>query len=555
MNTREYLDGKSFDGYEFFGPHKRASKDFIFRILAPEAKNIYLSGDFNNWEKTPLRKYPTGVFSVTLDEVNFGDSYQYYIEDKDGNIYKKLDPYAKKICLNEGVSVIEDSTYKFKYKKINKKPKNIYQVHLGSLFREKEDRKKVYEELIDHIKENNFTHVQIMPVSEYKNYKQMGYSSIGLFAFSERYGSLDDFKYFVDMLHQAKIGIIAELDLAEFDPDFLYLDKFDGTNLYNYDYDNIKYNYYGSINFDPSKNLAKSYLLSLINYYLKELRIDGIYFSSAENMIYWQGDKNRGVNESWLDFIREINALIRRNNSYSIAGINGAYEEFDLGFDLVFDSEFRKIVEVFQRLPIDRAGYQTYIRNLIQNGNSTKIFGFSYVDSYLHEANLAMKMFSDDKKISQLKTLFTFLMTLKSSKLVFMGDELADMRTFSIYNSFDFDDIRNSGFNNYYKDLAKIFLNTKALCDDDSEIKIFDIDGYSIYAYERTYKNEKYLIVVNFTDIGYEISSSDDLEEIINTNDLKYDGTGNINGKVKKGEEIRIEPFGSAIFKIKLLKK
>ncbi len=551
MNTRDYLDGKSQDGFEFFGSHKRKSKDYIFRVLAPNAKNVYIAGDFNNWEKSSLRKYQTGVFSITFNQVNEGDRYEYLIEDVEGNFYKKLDPYSKKICLEEGLTVIDNSAYKFKYKKISQKPKNIYQVHLGSLFRDKEDKKKVYEKLVNHIKDNNFTHVQIMPVSEYKNYKQMGYSSLGLFAFSERYGSLDDFKYFIDILHKNKIGIIVELDIAEFAPDFLGLDKFDGTNLYNYDYDNIKYNYYGSINFDPGKNFVKSYLLSLVNYYVKELRIDGIYFSSAENMIYWQGDKNRGVNNSWLELIRGINDLIRQNKSYSIAGINGVYQEFDLGFDLIFDSELRNIVEVFQRQPIERAGYQTYINNLIKNGNSKKVLGFSYVDSYLNEANLAMKMFSDDKKISQLKTLFTFLMTLKSSKFIFMGDELADMRTFSIYNNFDVSEIINKSFNQYYKDLAKIFLNTKALYEDESSIKILDVDGYSIYAYERTHKNEKYLVVVNFTDIGYEINSPYNLEEIINTNNLKYEGTGNVNGKIIRGEEIRIEPFGSAIFKIK----
>lgn len=551
MNTRDYLDGKSQDGFEFFGSHKRKSKDYIFRVLAPNAKNVYIAGDFNNWEKSSLRKYQTGVFSITFNQVNEGDRYEYLIEDVEGNFYKKLDPYSKKICLEEGLTVIDNSAYKFKYKKISQKPKNIYQVHLGSLFRDKEDKKKVYEKLVNHIKDNDFTHVQIMPVSEYKNYKQMGYSSLGLFAFSERYGSLDDFKYFIDILHKNKIGIIVELDIAEFAPDFLGLDKFDGTNLYNYDYDNIKYNYYGSINFDPGKNFVKSYLLSLVNYYVKELRIDGIYFSSAENMIYWQGDKNRGVNNSWLELIRGINDLIRQNKSYSIAGINGVYQEFDLGFDLIFDSELRNIVEVFQRQPIERACYQTYINNLIKNGNSKKVLGFSYVDSYLNEANLAMKMFSDDKKISQLKTLFTFLMTLKSSKFIFMGDELADMRTFSIYNNFDVSEIINKSFNQYYKDLAKIFLNTKALYEDESSIKILDVDGYSIYAYERTYKNEKYLVVVNFTDIGYEINSPYNLEEIINTNNLKYEGTGNVNGKIIIGEEIRIEPFGSAIFKIK----
>lgn len=199
---------------------------------------------------------------------------------------------------------------------------------------------------------------------------------------------------------------------------------------------------------------------------------------------------------------------------------------------------------------MERAHYQKYIRNIINNGNTNKIFGFSYVDSYLNEANVAMKMFSDDRKIDQLKTLYTFLLTLKSSKLIFMGDELADMRTFSIYNNFIIDDFKNKTFNEYYKDLSKIFLTIKALNEDDSKVKIFDLDGYSIYAYERSYKNERYLVVVNFTDIGYEIPSPYNLEEIINTNDLKYEGTGNINGKIKKGEEISIDAFGSTIFKI-----
>lgn len=550
MNTRDYLNGISTDGYEFFGAHRRNNKNYIFRVLAPDAKNVYLAGDFNNWEKAALRKYSTGVFSITIDEVKDGDKYQYFIEDKDGNFYKKLDPFSKKISLDEEVSVIENSSYKFKYKKVSNKPKNIYQIHLGSMFRGEDDKKKVYEDLISHIKENNFTHVQVMPISEYKNYKQMGYSSNGLFAFSERYGSLDDFKYFVDLLHKEKVGVIVELDIAEFDPDFLYLDKFDGTNLYNYDYDNIKFNYFGAINFDPEKNLVKSYLLSLVNYYIKELGVDCIYFPSAENMIYWQGDRNRGINESWLILIREINALIKANKSYSIAGINGVYEDLGLGYDLIFDSEFRKIVEVFQRTPMERAYYQAYIRNLIQNGSSSKIFGFSYVDSFLNEANLAMKMYSEDRKISQLKTLFTFLMTLKSSKLVFMGDELANMRTFSIYDEFNLDEIKNKNFNDYFKDMTQIYLSTKALNEDESEIKIFDVDGYSIYAYERIYKKERYLVIVNFTDIGYEIPSPYNLNEIINTNDLKYKGSGNINGKVNKGEEIGIEAFGSAVFKI-----
>lgn len=553
MNTRDYLNGTSTDGYEFFGAHKRKSNDYIFRLLAPNAKEAYIAGDFNNWEKTPMRKYSTGVFSVTIEKAKNLDEYEYEIVDKDGNSYKKLDPYAKRINLDEGTSVIIDDDYKFKYKKSKNEAKNIYQIHLGSMFRSNKDKASIYDQIIKHAKENNYSHVQLMPISEYKNYKQMGYSSIGHFAFSSRYGELKDFKEFVDKLHKEKIGLIVELDIAEFDPDFLYLNIFDGTNLYNYDYDNIKYNYFGSINFDPTKELVRSYLLSAVKYYTKVLNVDGIFFPSAENMIFWQGDRNRGINDDWINFIREVNDLIKANKSFSIGGINGSSDGLDLPFDYIFDSRFKNMIELFKTEPIQRANFQAYVRDLIGNDNGHLIHGFSYVDSFVNEASLAMKMYSNDKKFEQLKTLMTFLYSLKSTKTIFMGDELADFDTFSIYDEFTYEkfDSNQVKFNDFYKDLTKLYMENKALSHVDSAIRTLDIEGYSLYAYERSYKNEKLLVVTNFTDIDYKINAPYDLEELINTDDLKYMGDGNTNGLVKKGEDIRLAPYNSAIFKIK----
>nr|WP_072537474.1 alpha amylase C-terminal domain-containing protein [Anaerococcus mediterraneensis] len=552
MNTRDYLNGKSADGYEFFGAHKK-DKGYIFRLLAPQAQAAYIVGDFNNWEKTALRKYNTGVFSISIDQANANDRYQYIIEDKDGNLYTKIDPYSKKISMDEKSSVIVDDAYKFKYKKIKSKVKNIYQLHLGSLFRQDKDREAILDELINHLKTNNFSHLQFMPVNEYVNYKQMGYSSIGLFSLSERYGDIIGFKKFVDRLHKEKIGIIVEIDTAEFDPNPIYLDYFDESNLYNYDYDNIKYNYFGSINFDPKKNLVKSYLASFMKYYTKDLNIDGIYFSSVENNIYWQGDFSRGINDDWISLLKDLNEIIKAYKSISIAGFNGSFVDYDLGFDYIFDREFSTMVEVFQDLPINRANYQRYIKNLIANGNEKKIFGFSYVDSYTNEASLAMKIHSDDNKIKQLKTLFTFLYSLKSSKLIFMGDELSDFKTFSIYDGFEFNNFNQDQktFNDFYKDLSDLYKKSKALSDPDSMINELEIEGYSIYAYERSFEKERLLVIVNFTDISYEIKSPYDLDELINTDELVYGGSGNINLKVEKGDEIMFGPFTAAIFKIK----
>lgn len=552
MNTRDYLNGNSSEGYNFFGGHKRKSGGYIFRLLAPSAESVSLIGDFNDWQESPMRKYSTGVFSVSIKDAKPGDKYQYLIKGEDGIIRKKIDPFSKKLSLKNESSVLVDESFKFKYKKVKKQAKNIYQVHLGSLLKQDKKPMDIYKDLVLHLKENNFSHLQLMPVSEYKNYKQRGYSSLNLFAFSERYGDLSDFKKFIDLLHKEKIALIIELDLAEFDKDPIYLDNFDGTNLYNYDYDNIKYNYWGSINFDPSKNLVKSYLLSLVDYYSKKLNIDGIFFSSVENMIYWQADKNRGVNDSWLELIRNLNQNLKDNNVLSIAGFNGIYEDYDLGFDLIYDNEFRSMVDIFKKPPIDRANYKLDIENIVKNSSDSKILGFSHVDSSLNEASLAMKMYSEDMKISQLKTLMLFLYSLKSSKLIFMGDEFSDFKTFSVYEEFN---VKNFGknqitFNNFFKDLTLLFYKEKALSNNKSICKLLDIEGYSIYAFERKYNDQELLIIVNFTDIEYEVKNSYKLKELINTNDLAYDGDGNINGDLDKNDNIFLGAFNSAIFKI-----
>ena len=134
-----------------------------------------------------------------------------------------------------------------------------------------------------------------------------------------------------------------------------------------------------------------------------------------------------------------------------------------------------------------------------------------------------------------------------------MGDDSGDLRTFSVYNEFDFKNFERNivDFNTYYKDISDLFIKERSLSDKESEVSLLDIEGFSLYAYKRSFKNENLLVVINFTDIDYKIESPYDLEEIINTEDLKYKGIGNINGSLSKGESINIMPFGSAIFRIK----
>lgn len=551
MNTRDYLEAKSFDGYKFFGAHKK-DRGYIFRLLAPNASEAYIIGDFNDWEKQAMRKYSTGVFSITIDQAKIGDSYQFILVNGNKEI-KKIDPFAKSINYVEKSSVICDDSYKFKIKKTKTEVKNILQVFLGSLFKDKtKSTDEIFNSIIDHAKENNYDCLSLMPVNEYQNYKSMGYAPMNLFSYSNRYGDIISFKRFVDLAHKNKIKILLELDIGEFDPDSMGLIYFDGSNIYNYDYDDILYNYYGSVNFGLSNDLARSYIQSAVDYYLKEYKIDGIYFPAIENVIYWQGDKNRGINKESFDFLSKLNTHIKESKALSLAGFSGEYDH-DIDFDMVFDNKTKACVNMLKDEPIKRDYYKNFIIDLINKATSKNLLGFAFVDSFLNEASLAMKMYSDDKKLEQLKSLFTFLYTIKSPKMLFMGDDSGDLRTFSVYNEFDFKNFERNivDFNTYYKDISDLFIKERSLSDKESEVSLLDIEGFSLYAYKRSFKNENLLVVINFTDIDYKIESPYDLEEIINTEDLKYKGIGNINGSLSKGESINIMPFGSAIFRIK----
>lgn len=547
MDTNKFLKGKSKSAHEFFGNHPKDG-GYIFRVFAPNSYKVELIGDFNDWQGQGLRKYRTGVFSASIKDAKKGHRYQYKITTRDGETINKLDPYARAMSVKENCSLVGDNSYEFKNKKVYKDPKNIYQVHLGSLLK---DEDFSFDMLIEHCLANNFDYISFLPVTEYVNYKSNGYKSSGLFAFTKRYGDAKDFKEFIDKAHANNIGILVEFDIYEIDESPYLFDNFDGRNLYTYDSLVIKYNFYGGLNIDPSKTTSRSYILSAVNYWLKEYNLDGLVFANIENAIYWQGQEDRGINQDWIDLLREIINIIHKNKSYALASFNGVYD-LDLDFDYVYDLSFRKILRIMQKSPFERDNYKRDIQNLIIADNSKKVLGFSYVDAFLDEASLAMKMHGEDK-IGQLKTLITFLYSLNSSKMIFMGDELASFKTFSVFDktSLKTKSDENLTFNDFYKDLTSLYKKEKALSSNESTTKLLDIGGYSIYAFIKALDDNKLLVIINLTDLEYKIPSPYKLEELINTEALTYKGSGNVNGILNKNDFIKIRPFGSAIFKIK----
>lgn len=546
MDTRKYLEGKGYDGYKFFGNHKKANNSYIFRILAPNAKNVYIIGDFNLWTEEKLRKYSTGVFSKTIKNVKEFDKYLYVIENENGKKYYKLDPYAKLIDKENENSLVYDKSYKFSYKYKNEKNLNIYQMSAknfdGKIF---EDEKNM-DKFIQYLKENNFTHIDFMPIFANRLKEDFAYGSSFYFSINETYIEIEKIKLFIDLCHKNKLGIIFEIDISSFDPVEKYLNKFDGSNMYNYDYDDIFYNYSGLINIDPTKNLAKSFVFSFVTYLIKEFNIDAIAIANLENLIFWQGDKSRGYNENWLGFIRNINEYINDLNKISIGFYNSIWEndiKEDLGFDLIYDRTLAKLIKIKQKNPFERANYSYIVKNIIENDYKNYILGFNYFDSLSEGASLAMKMNSNDKKYDQLKTLFLLVYTLNSNKMIFSSDEFGSLETFNFDKKINIFKQNESekDFNEFYKKLSDFYIRNKNLYENESKTKILEIEGYSLYAFKRIYKNEEYLVIINMTDLEYKIDLPEKIEKVLTSYNENY------NSKNK----LYIPAFGSGIFKIK----
>lgn len=546
MDTRKYLEGEGYDGYKFFGNHKKANNSYIFRILAPNAKNVYIIGDFNLWTEEKLRKYSTGVFSKTIKNVKEFDKYLYVIENENGKKYYKLDPYAKLVDKENENSLVYDKSYKFSYKYKNKKNLNIYQMSAknfdGKIF---EDEKNM-DKFIRYLKENNFTHIDFMPIFANRFKEDFSYGSSFYFSINETYIEIEKIKLFIDLCHKNKLGIIFEIDISSFDPFEKYLNKFDGSNMYNYDYDDILYNYSGLINIDPTKNLAKSFILSFVTYLIKEFNIDAIAIANLENLIFWQGDKSRGYNENWLGFIRNINAYINDLNKISIGFYNSIWKndiKEDLGFDLIYDRTLAKLIKINQKNPFERANYSYIVKNIIENDYKDYILGFNYFDSLSEGASLAMKMNSNDKKYDQLKTLFLLVYTLNSNKMIFTSDEFGSLETFNFDKKINIFKQNESekDFNEFYKKLSDFYIRNKNLYENESKTKILEIEGYSLYAFKRIYKNEEYLIIINLTDLEYKIDLPEKIEKILTSYNENYHSKN----------KLCIPAFGSGIFKIK----
>ena len=342
LELEAFSEGRSCHAWRCFGAHpcrKDGQEGYLFRVWAPNARQVCVFGDFNGWDENaaPLEKLEGGIWEGFLPGLKRYDTYKYVIHAADGTVTAKADPYAFHAETRPGNAskIYELDEYPWgdagwmDYRAKNppyRRPMNIYECHLGSWRRTGEGEFLSYRDtaryLVPYVKEMGYTHVELLPVMEHPLDASWGYQVTGYFAATSRFGTPDDLKYLIDQLHQAGVGVILDWVPAHFPRDAFGLYHFDGTPTYEYaDPRKGEHPDWGTQVFDLGRNEVRSFLFSNAMFWLEEYHMDGLRLNNVSSMLYldygkesWEWTPNiQGGRENLeaIDFLKRLNETVQ----------------------------------------------------------------------------------------------------------------------------------------------------------------------------------------------------------------------------------------------------
>lgn len=534
MDIYGFYKGNVFNAYEYMGAHTSKSGT-LFRTYAPNASKVSVIGDFSGWDDIPMKSAADGNFyELTVGDALEGMRYKYRIYDKNGNFIDHCDPYGYSMEIRPGTcSVIRslknyrfgDSEWMNRRTDCKDKPMNIYEVHLGSWRKETDEPGKWYnyaeiaDPLISYVKEFGYNFIEIMPLNEHPCDESWGYQSTGFFAPTSRYGTPVQLMELVDKCHRSNIGIIVDFIPVHFAVDHYGLTEYDGTHLYEYPSDDIGYNEWGSRNFMHSKGEVRSFIQSAADYWLTVYHFDGLRMDAVRNMIYWNGDENRGENKCAIEFLRSMNtglkarhpsAIISAEDSSAYPKVTAPVSEGGLGFDYKWDMGWmHDTLDFFRSSPIFRSGlYNKLTFSMLYFYNERFIMPLSHDEVVHGKASIAQKMHGDyEDKFPQARVLYMYMTAHPGKKLNFMGNEFAQLREWDEKRQQDWDMLRypvHDSFRRYIRELNMIYLKYNALHYDYDPTNFMWEDCNSsercVYAIRRKSKDGDILTVLNLSD-------------------------------------------------------
>jgi 1,4-alpha-glucan branching enzyme len=552
--------GENYETYKLLCPHPAeigGKAGYIFRVWAPQALSVSIVGDFNNWNRKShkMKKISVGIWEGFVDGAKVYDNYKFSVEQITGKIVLKADPYAlhsetapataSKIYDIESFSWTDGQWLKDRaIKDYDSSPMNIYELHMGSWKKHEDgnyyDYDKLAEELIPYVLEMGYTHIELMPVTEFPFEGSWGYQVTGMFAPSSRFGSPDGFMRLINSCHAAGIGVLVDWVSAHFPKDEHGLYMFDGAPQYEYpEFNKREHVEWGTVVFDYGRNEVVSFLISSAMFWLEMYHIDGIRMDAVASMIYLdyaRSDQNwapnvHGGNHNLeaLEYIKKLNAAVHNKfkgalmiaeESTAFPKMTAPLEDGGLGFDYKWNMGWMNDTLRYIKLdPFFRKDKHTNITFSFHYAYTEKFILPLSHDEVVHgKGSLLNKMpgYYEDK-FRGLMAYIGFMTAHPGKKLLFMGGEFGQFIEWDYKRPLDWfllDYPAHKNIHRFSRELNRLYLDVPALYQLDCSPEGFqwicgDDNKNNVVSFLRRDKAGRFILsVTNFSPMsfnGYDI--------------------------------------------------
>ena len=596
----QYLlgQGNHYEIYKKLGAHlvdDGDKKGTYFAVWTPNAQKVSVIGEFNDWDLTAdvmERNDPVGIYTCFVEGAKENEMYKFCIETKKGELLYKADPYANYAELRPGtasritdISKIKwtdkawmDQRLKWDHKE---KPMSIYEVHIGSWRKHPEDEDGFYnyrefaKEIVKYVHDMGYTHIELMGIAEHPFDGSWGYQVTGYFAPTSRYGTPEDFAWMINYLHKNKIGVILDWVPAHFPKDAHGLADFDGAPEYEYADPRMgEHPDWGTKIFDFGKNEVKNFLISNALFWIEHVHIDGLRVDAVASILYLDYGKKDGEwvpnefggnkNLQAVEFFKHLNSVVLGRNPGAVMiaeestawpKVTGEVEDDGLGFSLKWNMGWMHDFTEYMKLdPLFRKG---------AHYNMTFAMSYAYSEKYIlvlsHDEVVHLKCSMINKmpglgweKFENLKAAYAFMMGHSGKKLLFMGQDFAQLREWSEKRELDWyllAEKEHQQMQSWVRDLLHLYRRRKAFYEQDNTWEGFewinaDDRDRSIYSFVRHAKGGKQnlLFVISFTPVAREdyrvgVPKRKQYRLILNSDEEKYGGTGKKRSAVYKAEK------------------
>lgn len=633
-DIKKFKAGIHYDIYKVLGAHSmtlRGIKGVRFAVWAPNAVRVSVVGDFNQWDgrRHPMQRCDGNIHELFIPELEEGAIYKYEIKLKSNTIVLKSDPYGTRMQMRpDNASIIcdIDKCHKWKDKEwMNRrkkeagkeKPEFIYELHLAGFMRSEPvyetdaegkevlvkpagflNYRDLAKKITDYVLDMGYTHVELMPIMEHPLDASWGYQVTGYYAPTSRYGTPEDFMYFVDYLHQHEIGVILDWVPAHFPRDLNGLARFDGEPLY--EDPNPKrgeHPHWGTLVFDYGRKEVSNFLIANALYWIEQYHIDGLRMDAVASMLYLDYGREYGEwcpniyggkeNLEAIEFLKHLNSVMKKRNpdiqmvaeeSTAYPMVTGNVDRGSLGFDYKWNmgwmNDFLKYMSMD---PLFRkSAYNQLLFSMMYAYSEKYILVLSHDEVVHGKGSMIGKMpGSYEDKFANLRVAYGYMACHPGKKLLFMGQDYAQFSEFDESKSLEWFMLENEmhkKMHDYMRELIHLYREYPALYALDNDPEGFKWTNCispeeSIVAFVRktSKKDETLLVVCNFTPVVREdhpigVPFKGKYKEIFNSDAEKFGGQGHLNTRMKqsKAEEcdgwdnsikITIPPLGISIFK------